>query len=292
MTESSQSSFTQSELDRLQRLRVSVLAFQNAVAPLPASEQSNARNEQFNQLCLEAKAILGKPGFDTRVTRAITEDMLIERFQKVVIPRLSAIVVFGVILALFGLGINSIILEDLIINSLACLVSSAGMLLIIGAFVVLGMTNLKQQRLTNFGDLYQRCGDLLHEINHALNMAMPDLADRPVVDIPEIPSAVELALDSLNKQTVDWQQKLRSLEEQRLSLGPDAPLELTVNIDFVKRELNRVQQEMDRLRGRVELPLVAEEKAPPSIPPIAVPPPADVPFLRKVEEVEETDERP
>jgi hypothetical protein len=285
MTESSSSSFTQSELDRLQRLRVSVLAFQNAIAPLPASEQSNARNEQFNQLCLEAKAILGNPGYDTRVAMATTEDMLVERFQKMVLPRLSAIVVFGVILALLGLGINSIILEDLIINSLACLVSSAGMLLIIGAFVVLGMTNLKQRRLTNFGDLYQRCGDLLHEINHALNMAIPDLADRPAVDMPEIPSAMELALDSLNKQAVDWQQKLRTLEEQRLSLGSDVPLELTVNIDFVKRELNRVQQEMDRLRGRVELPLAREEEPPPT----AVPPPAEIPFLRKVEE---TDERP
>jgi hypothetical protein len=120
-----------------------------------------------------------------------------------------------------------------------------------------------------------------------LNMDMPDLADRPAPDIPEIPSAVELALDSLNKQAVDWQQKLRTLEEQRISLGPDAPLELTVNIDFVKRELNRVQQEMDRLRGRVELPLAAEEVSPPTVPPTAVPPPAEIPFLRKVEEKED-----
>jgi hypothetical protein len=283
MTESSQSNFTQAKLDRLQRLRVSVLAFQNAIAPLPANEQSNARNEQFNQLCLEAKTILGERGFDTKVPRAITEDMLVEHSQKVIIPRLSPIVVFGVILALLGLGINSIVLEDLIINSLACLVSSAGMLLVIGAFVVLGMTNLQQRRLTNFGDLYQRCGDLLLEINHALNMAMPDLADRPAVDIPEIPSAVELALDSLNKQAVDWQQKLRSLEEQRLSLGPDAPLELTVNIDFVMRELNRVRQKMDRLRGRVELPLVTEAEALPPPSETTFPPPK-IPLLRKVEE--------
>lgn len=287
MTESSQTSFTQSELDQLQRLRVSALAFQNAVAPLPASEQGNARNEQFNQLRLEAKAILGESGFDKRVPRAMTEDMLVERFRKVVIPRLSAIVVFGVILALLGLGINSIILEDLIINSLACLISSAGMLLVIGAFVVLGMTNLRLQRLTNFGDLYQYCNTLLHEINHALNMDMPDLADRPAPDIPEILSAVELALDSLNKQAVDWQQKLRALEEQRLSLGSDAPLELTINIDFVKRELNRVQQEMDRLRGRVELPPVAEAESSPTVPPAAVPPPTEIPFLRKVEEKDE-----
>ena len=279
MTESSQSNFTQAELDRLQRLRVSVLAFQNAIAPLPANEQSNGRNEQFNQLRLEAKTILGERGFDTKVPRAITEDLLVDRSQKVIIPRLSAIVVFGVMLALLGLGINSIILEDLIINSLACLMSSAGMLLVIGAFVVLGMTNLQQRRLTNFGDLYQRCGDLLHEINHALNMAMPDLADRPAADIPEIPSAVELALDSLNKQAVDWQQKLRSLEEQRFSLGPDAPLELTVNIDFVMRELKRVRQKMDRLRGRAELPLATAAEAPPSPPETPFSPPK-IPFLR------------
>jgi hypothetical protein len=289
MTESSQTNFTQSELDQLQRLRVSVLAFQNVVAPLPASEQGNARNEQFNQLRLEAKAILGESGFDKRVPRAMTEDMLLEHSQKVTIPRLSLIVIFGVILALLGLGINSIVLEDLIINSLGCLISSAGMLLVIGAFVVLSRANLRLQRLTNFGDLYQHCNALLYEINHALNMDIPDPADRPASDIPEIPSAVELALDSLNKQAVDWQQKLRTLEEQRFSLGSDAPLELTVNVDFVKRELDRVQQETDRLRGRVELPVTAEEESSPTVPPTTVPPPTEIPFLRKVEE---EDERP
>jgi hypothetical protein len=289
MTESSQTNFTQSELDQLQRLRVSVLAFQNAVAPLPAGEQGNAPNEQFNQLRLEAKAILGESDFDKRVPRATTEDMLLERSRKVVIPRLSLIVIFGVILALLGLGINSIVLEDLIINSLGCLISSAGMLLVIGAFVVLGTANLRLQRLmTNFGDLYQHCNALLYEINHALNMDIPDPADRPASDIPEIPSAVELALDSLNKQTADWQQKLRTLEEQRFSLGSDAPLELTVNIDFVKRELDRVQQETDRLRGRVELPVTTEEEEPPpTVPPTTVPPPTEIPFLRKVEEKED-----
>jgi hypothetical protein len=153
-------------------------------------------------------------------------------------------------LALLGLGINSIILEDFYINSLGCLISSSGMLLVVGAFGVLGMTNLRQQRrLTNFGDLYQRCNTLLYEIDHTLNMAIPSLADRPALDIPEIPSVVEMALDSLTKQAADWQQKLRELEERRLMVGPDAPMELTINIDFVQREFKQVRQEIDRISG-------------------------------------------
>ncbi|MBN1994893.1 MAG: hypothetical protein JW953_19510 [Anaerolineae bacterium] len=258
MTQSSPSDYSPESLEQLQRLRVSVLAFQNEVAPLPANEQSQPHNEQFNQLRLEAQALLNKQGFDKRVPRAITEALAAEHSQKNIIPRISVIVVFGVILALFGLGINSIILEDIIINSLGCLISTLGMLLVVGAFVVLGTANMRQQRrLTNLGDLYQRCNMLLYEINHALNMDIPDLADRPAPDIPEISSAVELALDSLGKQALDWQQKLRTLEEQRLAAGPHAPLELTLNIDFMQRELNRVKQEMNRLRGR-RLPAAEE----------------------------------
>jgi hypothetical protein len=286
MTESAQSNFTPQALDQLQRLRVSVLAFQNAIAPLPAGEQSNARNEQFNQLRLEAKALLKESGFDERVPEAVTDDLLTVRFQKIIIPRLSAIVFLGVILALLGLGINSIFV-DLSVSILACLVSSGGMLLIIGAFAVLGMTNFRRQRnLTNFGDLYQRTEGLLYEINHALNMAIPDLTDRPPLDIPEIPSVVELALDSLTKQVADWQLKLRTLEEQRIALGVDAPLELTVNIDFAQRELNRVKHEIDRLHGHVELPI--EERPSPAAPETVPPLPPGVPALRKVEEEDES----
>jgi len=267
MTESTQPTFTPEALDQLQRLRVSALAFQNEVAPLPAGEQNNARNEQFNQLRLEVKALLKEPGFDKRAPKAMTEELLAERSQKAILPRLSAIVILGVILVLVSLWVNSIFLDD-IITILACLVSLGGMALISGALVVLGLTNLRPRRLTNFGDLYQRCNTLVYEINHTLNMAIPDLADRSAMDMPEISSVVELALDSLGKQAADWQQKLRALEEQRLSLGPNAPLELAVNIDFVKRELNRAQREIDRLRGRVELPGTIPEPPPVPVKPV------------------------
>jgi len=252
MTEASE--LSRETLDRLQRLRVSVLTFRNEIAPLPADGQSNARNEQFNQLRLEAKVILKDRDFDKRIPRAVTADVIAERSQKIIIPRLSAIVILGVILALLGLGVNSVILEDFVINSLGCLISTGGMLLIIGAFIVLGLTNLRQQKsLTSFGNLYQHCQVLLYEINHTLNMDIPDVGDRPAADIPEIPSTVELKLDSLYKQVDDWQQKLRGIEEQRLSLGANVPIELTINIDFIQRELNRVRQEIDRLRGRMEI---------------------------------------
>jgi hypothetical protein len=135
------------------------------------------------------------------------------------------------------------------------------MLLIIGAFAVLGVTNLRRQRrLTNYGELYQQCNALRYEISHALNMNIPEVTDRPAVDIPEIPSAVELKLDSLHKQAGDWQQKLRTLEEQRLSLGAKAPMELTINIDFIQREFNRVEQEINYLRGRVAVTAATNEE--------------------------------
>lgn len=249
MTETSQPSFTPQELDQLQQVRLSLLALLNTIAPLPADEQNDARNEQFNQVRLEAKALLGEHDFDKRVPKAITRDVLAERSQRVILPRLSGIVMFGVILALLGLGINSIILEDLIINSLACLVSSGGMALVIGAFVVWAITMMRG-RLSNLGDLYLRSNTLLYEIEQALNMALPGWAERSTEGVPEIPSVVSLALDSLRKQAADWQQKLRDLEEQRLTTGADMPLELKLNLDFVQREFQRVRQEIDRLQGR------------------------------------------
>ncbi len=269
MTETTQASFTTQELDQLQQLRVSVLAFQNMIAALPADEQNNPGNEQFNQLRLEAKALLKDRGFDKKVAKAITQDVLAEYRQRVVLPRLSGIVIFGVILALLGLGINSIVLDDLVINSLACLVSSGGMALVIGALMVWTWTN-SRQRLSNLGELYLSCNALSYEINHALNQAIPGLADHPTGEAPEMPSIVELLLDSLNKQANDWQQKLRDLEEQRLRLGPDAPLELKVNVDFVQRELNRVRQEIDRLQGKASVSAAAEKVS--SSPRIVIPP--------------------
>ena len=73
MTESASSSLTQETLDQLQRLRISVLAFQNVVAPLPANEHSNAHNEQFNQLRLEAKTLLKEPDFDKRTLNVLRQ---------------------------------------------------------------------------------------------------------------------------------------------------------------------------------------------------------------------------
>lgn len=250
MADFSQSNYTQQDLDRLQRLRASVQGFQNGIGALPADEQSNPHNEQFNHLRRQVKAVVNNPGFDEKVNKAITEEMLVNRTLRVVMPRISAIVIFGVMLALLGLGINSIILEDVLINSLGCLVSTIGMFLIIGAFVVLAM-NLRRRRLTNFGDLYQRCNTLLYEIDHALTMAIPSWVNRPQVDIPNIPAVIDLALDSLDKQAIDWQEKLKTLEEQRLNVGAEAPMELIINIDFVQRELARINQEIDRLNGRM-----------------------------------------
>jgi hypothetical protein len=243
----------QETLDRLQRLRLSVLAFHDEIAPLPATGKNNARNQQYNHLRLEAAALLKTDDFDKRVPQAVTDDVLAERTQKTIIPRLSIIVIFGVMLALFGLGINSIILDDFVINSIGCLISTGGMMLIMGAFAVLGLTQVRQQRITNLGDLYQYGNILLLEINHALNMDIPAGTDRARSNIPQIPSAIELMLDSLNKQAGDWQQKLRALEQQRISAGPNTPLELTVNIDFVQRELNRVKKEIDCLQGQGEV---------------------------------------
>jgi hypothetical protein len=81
----------------------------------------------------------------------------------------SVIVIVGVILALLGLGINSIILEDVIINSLGCLVSAGGMLLVIGGFVVLSAKNMRQ-RVSTMEDLLQRSDLLLYQIDHQLRM--------------------------------------------------------------------------------------------------------------------------
>jgi hypothetical protein len=266
MTDSSPSAPVTETLDQLQRLRLSIISFQNEIAPLPAGDQSNERNEQFNYLRLEAKALLQDPEFDKKVPPAMTEDLMVQRSQRRIAPRLSTIVILGVVLALLGLGINSVILEDVLINSLGCLVSTLGMLLVVGALAVSGMNALPQRGLTNLGDLYQLCQLLLFTINHVLNMDIPDPANRSAPDIPEIPSAVELALDSLNKQVLDWQQKLRALEEQRLSLGMEAPMELSINIDYVRRELNRTQAKMDRLYGRTELPSPPEAPTQPPVP--------------------------
>lgn len=263
---SSESTRSPDTLDQLHRLRVSLVSFQNEIAPLPATEQDNARNEQFNRLHLQAKTLLNEPEFDTRVPPAQTEVLAAERTQRTLAPRLSAIVILGVVLALLGLGINSVILEDVLINSLGCLVSTVGMILVVGALVVSGMNSVPSRQMTNLGDLYQLCSTLLYEVQHALNMEIPDPAERPLPEVPEIASVVELTLDSLTKQKFDWQQKLQHLEEQRLSLGQNAPMELSINIDFVRRELNRVNAQMDQLRGRAATAASADTGTEPPVP--------------------------
>ena len=154
MTNSAQLNFTEQDLDELQRLRALTLAFQRVIANLDATEQNNSYNEQFNKIRTETKAIFNRSNLKVNAPKAVTTTVLAERGQQVS-TRLSGIVIFAVILVLLGLGINSIILEDVIVNSLGCLISTGGMLLVIGAFAVWTLTNLRR-KLTNLGDLYLR----------------------------------------------------------------------------------------------------------------------------------------
>lgn len=251
MTEFSQPDIAQQDLDELQRVRALTVAFQKLIANLDANESHDDYNEQFNQIRFEALAIFRKNGFELTVPKAVTNRGLAERSQKVT-GRLSGIVIFGVILALVGLGINSIILEDFLINSLACLVSSGGILLLIGAFVVWGAVNTRRQ-LTNMGDLYLSCEALIQQIDQLLGTAIPGYQSRPGVEVPHIPSAVALARDSFEKQAADWQEKLEELKQQRLKLGPNEPPELTANFNFVLRELDRIEFELANLVQRDDL---------------------------------------
>ena len=224
------SGYTAEELRYLQRLRDLVVDLQAAVAPQAADARSDTYNEQFNQLRLEAKALLKDAEFEQKVPRAVTEAVWTERSQKTVFPRLSAITFLGVILALVGLGVNSIILEDVLVNSLGCCVSGGGMLLVIGSFAVWSLTSTRR-RLTNLGDLYLRCEALLAEIDHTLETAVPD----PAAGLPSVPSAADLMLSAARSQLAHWQETLRDLESQRLRLEPEAPAELTANIDLARQ---------------------------------------------------------
>lgn len=247
-----QLNFTREELDNLQQLRATVLAFQKMIANLDANEQSNEYNDQFNKWRFEAKALLQTANFDNAVPRAASSSTLAQRTQKTT-TRLSGIVVLGVILALVGLGINSIILEDVLINSLGCLISSGGMLLVIGAFVAMGAAGARR-KLTSLGDLYAHCTLLLEQIDQALAAAIPGYTGQPSVEPPPIPSAAALMLESLEQQTAYWQQKLDNLLEQQRLLGPNTPPELTITTGFVRRELTRLSYETDNLHKRSTLP--------------------------------------
>ena len=115
MTNFSQANFSQQDLNELQRLRALTFAFQRMIANLDANEQNNEYNEQFNKILADTRNILRRYGLGLDAPRVVSSGVLAERGQKIS-TRLTGIVIFGVMLALVGLGINSIILEDVIIN--------------------------------------------------------------------------------------------------------------------------------------------------------------------------------
>jgi hypothetical protein len=244
MPNSSQPVLTQPDIIKLKQLRESVLDFQKQIAALPAKDRDNARNKQFNQLWLETKALLKEQAFERNVSRAITEDNQVERTRKKLVPRLFTIITFGVILALVGLGINAIILDTLIVNIVGCLISTTGILMVIGAFAVF-QVNQFRQRITNYGELYLRCDALLGQINMALGSVTHVAAESP-----NVPSVLALVLDSLHRQADDWQQKLNTLDNQRVTLGDATPPALKTNINFIQQEISRIRQEISALNGQ------------------------------------------
>ncbi len=162
MIQPNQAVLTVEEIEQLQLLRVSVLDFRMMVSALPAKDRSPEHNDQFNKLRVNTGMLL-KSQFTTKISPAITGDVTTDR-------SINLIVILGVILALIGLGVNSVILEDVIINSGGCCVSSGGMLLIIGGFFTL-VTRNRRQRVSNMDDLRQRSDLLLYQIDHRLKMS-------------------------------------------------------------------------------------------------------------------------
>ena len=154
-------SFTPEEIGQLQKLRASILDFREMVALLPPNQRSAEHNQQFNQLRDEAKTLL-KGQFTSKVPKAITGDVTADR-------SLTLIVILGVILALVGLGVNSVILDDVIINSVGFCIYGGGLLLIIGAFVVFLLRHLRR-RTSSMDDLRKRSDLLLYQIDHRLKM--------------------------------------------------------------------------------------------------------------------------
>jgi hypothetical protein len=129
---------------------------------------------------------------------------------------------------------------------------------------VWGITSTRR-KLTNLGDLYLHCEAFIQQLDQILKQAVPSYSAPPIVDTPNIPSAAALALDSLEKQAADWKEKMATLNEQRQMLGPAAPVELTTTVNYVQRELDRIEYELVNLRETVDLP--------PTFPPEAPPPP-------------------
>ncbi len=162
MVQPRQFNLTSEEIDQFQRLRASLLDFREMAALLPPKERSPEHNQQFNQLRQDTLTLL-KGRFTSKVPKAITGNVSTDR-------SISLIVILGVILALLGLGVNSIILEDVIVNSIGFCIYGGGLLLIIGAFVVLVMRNYRQ-RVSSMNDLRQRSDLVLYQIDHRLKMA-------------------------------------------------------------------------------------------------------------------------
>jgi hypothetical protein len=264
------------ELDELKQIRNLVHAFQQMIAHLDASERNNDFNEQFNKFRFQAKSLLHDNSFESQVPKAVSAGSLAERAQKTNV-RLSVIVFVGVLLALVGLGINSIILDDFWVNSLGCLISTGGTLLVMGAFVVLGIT-AGRRKLTDLGQLYQLCDVLLVKVDSTLGQMIPNYPARLTEPLPQTPTTATLMLDSLEKQVVDWNEKLTQLKQQRNLLGPSAPIDLNINIAFVERELQRAEFEIADLQKRGAVSL-RQTESPPFSPNVAVP----VPPLRQAE---------
>jgi hypothetical protein len=170
MSEPELYSYSPNELDQLKRFRASVAEFKGLISGMPADYRSPDHNHQFNLLRTEGLTLLKSP-FSEDVPEANTG-----RFSQS--SSISLIVVLGVILALLGLGINSVILEDVLVNSLGCCVSSGGMLLVIGAFGVLTLKNFRG-RVTAAADLTYLCDLLLYQVDHRLAMVGQYSSDIP-----------------------------------------------------------------------------------------------------------------
>jgi len=170
MTENALYNYSPDELDRLKKFRASAADFKELISLLPPEYRSIDHNRQFNELRSEGQALLKGPFTDD-----VPEASLGGLGDA---GPISVIVVAGVILALVGLGINSIVLEDVLINSLGCCVSSGGMLLIVGAFAVL-VNRYRRGRTTANIDLTYQCDLLLYQIDHRLAMIGEYTADLP-----------------------------------------------------------------------------------------------------------------
>ena len=178
-------SYSPDELDQLAQFRQSLTEFKGLIVDLPADYRSADHNRQFNDLRTETEKLLKTPFVDEGVPLAITGSSATN-------GPVSLIVVLGVLLALVGFGINAVILEDVLINSLGCCVSSGGMLLVIGAFGVM-VTQQVRDKVTPANELTYLTELLIYQIDHRLAMvgqqipSIPQTSDfgRPPASPPE-----------------------------------------------------------------------------------------------------------